>query len=174
MRTDDFDYHLPPELIAQAPVEPRDASRLLVLDRATGGVEHRRFTDILELIPPGAVLVLNHSRVIPARLYGRRRDTGGRVELLLLRREEEGIWQALGRPGRGLRPGSVIRLEPPASSEGHPNPAAFPVSGPSAGEPVEAEVVSVEDEGIRRIRLSVESESTAWVKCRCHPTSTNP
>ncbi|MDE2780543.1 MAG: tRNA preQ1(34) S-adenosylmethionine ribosyltransferase-isomerase QueA [Chloroflexota bacterium] len=157
MRTDDFDYHLPPELIAQAPVEPRDASRLLVLDRATGGMQHRRFTDILELIPPNAVLVLNHSRVIPARLYGRRRDTGGRVELLLLRREAEGIWQALGRPGRGLRPGSVIQLEPPDSSANHPNQAGFPVSVPSPGEPVEAEVISVENEGIRRIRLSVES-----------------
>ena len=157
MRTDDFDYDLPPELIAQTPVEPRDASRLLVLDRATGGVEHRRFTDILELIPPNAVLVLNHSRVIPARLYGRRSDTGGRVELLLLRREEAGIWQALGRPGRGLRPGSIIRLEPPPSSKQPPNPADFPVSGPHAGEWVEAEVVSVENDGIRRIRLSMES-----------------
>lgn len=157
MRTDDFDYHLPPELIAQTPVEPRDASRLLSLDRATGRVEHRQFTDILDLIPPGAVLVLNRSRVIPARLYGRRKGTGGRVELLLLRREEEGVWQALGKPGRSLRPGSVIRLEAPATSGGasHAGPAASRVIAETAV--VEAEVLSVGSDGIRRLRLSVES-----------------
>ncbi len=157
MRTDDFDYHLPPELIAQTPVEPRDASRLLALDRATGQVEHRRFTDILELVPPGAVLVLNRSRVIPARLYGRRKGSGGRVELLLLRREEEGLWQALGKPGRSLRPGSVITLEapfPPVETEAarlttsRDNPQTVPV---------EAEVLSVGGDGIRRVRLSAES-----------------
>ncbi len=157
MRTDDFDYHLPPELIAQTPVEPRDSSRMLVLDRASGSVSHRQFSDILELIPPGAVLVLNRSRVIPARLYGRRKDTGGRVELLLLRREGEGIWQALGKPGRSLRPGSVISLE---------LSGAFKESGPAfdsnvlamgENESVEAEVLSIGEEGIRRIRLSAES-----------------
>ncbi|CAI8007889.1 S-adenosylmethionine:tRNA ribosyltransferase-isomerase [Geodia barretti] len=137
MRTDDFDYHLPPELIAQTPVEPRDSSRMLVLDRASGSVSHRQFSDILELIPPGAVLVLNRSRVIPARLYGRRKDTGGRVELLLLRREGEGIWQALGKPGRSLRPGVILAM--------------------GENESVEAEVLSIGEEGIRRIRLSAES-----------------
>ena len=157
MRTDDFDYCLPPELIAQTPVEPRDSSRLLVLDRATGSVQHRQFTEILQLIPPGAVLVLNHSRVIPARLYGRRKDTGGRVELLLLRREEAGIWQALGRPGRGLRPGSVIRLEPPHSSGGEPGQPGLAFSGNPEGQPVEAEVISVGEDGVRRVRLSMES-----------------
>ena len=157
MRTDDFDYHLPPELIAQTPVEPRDASRLLALDRATGRVEHRRFTDILELIPSGAVLVLNRSRVIPARLYGRRKGTGGRVELLLLRREEEGVWQALGKPGRSLRPGSVITVEAPATSGGASDsgPAASRIIPETAV--VEAEVLSVGGDGIRRLRLSMES-----------------
>ena len=150
MRTDDFDYHLPLELIAQTPVEPRDASRLLVLHRATGKVEHRRFTDIRDLIPPGAVLVLNRSRVIPARLYGRRRGTGGRVELLLLRREEEGIWQALGKPGRSLRPGSVIVLEATKTTEAARQPP------PETG-PVEAEILSSGEDGIRRVRLSAES-----------------
>lgn len=157
MRTDDFDYHLPPELIAQAPVEPRDASRLLALDRATGQVQHRRFTDILDLVPAGAVLVLNRSRVIPARLYGRRKGTGGRVELLLLRREAEGVWQALGKPGRSLRPGSVITLEAPATLGGIAETALSPsLANPQAG-PVEAEVLSVGDDGIRRVRLSAES-----------------
>ena len=157
MRTDDFDYYLPPELIAQTPVEPRDASRLLALDRATGQVEHRQFTDILEIIPPGAVLVLNRSRVIPARLYGRRKGTGGRVELLLLRREEEGIWQALGKPGRSLRPGSVINLEAtvPPVGKASVGPEASQANAQTG--PVAAEVLSVGDDGIRRVRLSAES-----------------
>ena len=154
MRTDDFDYHLPPELIAQTPAEPRDSSRLLTLDRNTGRVEHRQFRDILDLIPTGAVLVLNRSRVIPARLYGRRKGTGGRVELLLLRRESEGIWEALGKPGRSLRSGSVIRLESPTFSESGETPDASPILN---HELVEAEVLSVGDEGIRRVRLSAES-----------------
>ena len=157
MRTDDFDYHLPPELIAQTPVEPRDSSRLLALDRATGEVRHCRFTHIVELLPPGAVLVLNRSRVIPARLYGRRKGTGGRVELLLLRREEEGIWQALGKPGRSLRPGSVIRLEP-SRSYGESETAAASATPPAGrAEQVVAEVLSAGDDGIRRVRLSAES-----------------
>ena len=157
MRTDDFDYHLPPELIAQTPVEPRDASRLLALDRATGRVDHRQFTDILELIPPGAVLALNRSRVIPARLYGRRKGSGGRVELLLLRREEEGVWQALGKPGRSLRPGSVVRLEASGVSGSGGNAAVPTGAGLPEPEPVEAEVLSVGDDGIRRVRLTAES-----------------
>ncbi len=157
MRTDDFDYHLPPELIAQTPLEQRDASRLLVLSRATGRIEHRKFSDILELIPTGAVLVLNRSRVIPARLYGRRKDTGGRVELLLLRREEDGAWEALGKPGRGLRPGSVVRLEAPSPSgkTASTGLAASQIYLESGG--VEAEVLSVGNDGIRRVRLSAES-----------------
>ena len=157
MRTDDFDYYLPPELIAQTPVEPRDASRLLALDRATGQVEHRQFTDILEIIPPGAVLVLNRSRVIPARLYGRRKGTGGRVELLLLRREEEGVWQALGKPGRSLRPGSVINLEATVPLRGKASVGPEASQGNAQTGPVAAEVLSVGDDGIRRVRLSAES-----------------
>ena len=165
MRTDDFDYHLPPELIAQVPVEPRDSSRLLTLNRATGQVEHRQFSDTLDFLPSGAVLVLNRSRVIPARLYGRRKDTGGKVELLLLRREgssessdegsgaesgaESGVWQALGKPGRRLRPGVVLSLETPRH-------LAVP-QGVAPAEAVEAEVLSVSEDCIRRVRLSAES-----------------
>ena len=157
MRTEDFDYYLPPELIAQTPAEPRDSSRLLALDRHSGRVEHRQFTNIVDLLPSGAVLVLNRSRVIPARLYGRRKGTGGRVELLLLRREEEGIWQALGKPGRSLRPGSVIRLGSPEFSDSEGSAVASTDPGPTGPGPVEAEVLSVGDEGIRRVRLSAES-----------------
>ena len=99
MRTSDFDYPLPPELIAQTPAEPRDSSRLLVLNRATGRTEHRRFTDLLAYLRPGDLIVFNQSRVIPARLFALRDDNGGRVEFLLLRREGEGVWEALARPG---------------------------------------------------------------------------
>ena len=111
MRTGDFDYHLPPELIAQTPIEPRDSSRLMVMNRATGALEHRRFTDISEYLVPGDVMVFNQSRVIPARLYGRRADTGSKVEFLLLRRNADGTWQAMARPGRRLRAGVVVDIE---------------------------------------------------------------
>ena len=108
MRTNDFDYHLPQHLIAQSPTEPRDSSRPLVLHRDTGHMEHRRFYHLPEYLNPGDLLVLNDSRVIPARLLGRRQDTGGRVELLLLHRLRPGVWRALGRPGCALRSGAVI------------------------------------------------------------------
>ena len=111
MRTSDFDYRLPPELIAQTPLEPRDSSRLLVLRRSPGRVEHRRFPDILEYLRPGDVMVFNRSRVIPARLRGYHAGGGGRVELLLLRREAPGIWRALAKPARRLRPGSKVLVE---------------------------------------------------------------
>ncbi len=111
MRTNDFDYQVPPELIAQTPLEPRDGSRLLVLHRATGRTEHRSFQDILDYLRPGDLMVFNQSRVIPARLRGRRAGSGGKVELLLLRREAPGVWQALAQPGRRLRPGDKIVLE---------------------------------------------------------------
>ena len=110
MRTSDFDYGLPPELIAQSPIEPRDSSRLLVFHRDTGALEHRNFRDILEYLRPGDVMVFNQSRVIPARLYGRRADTGSKVELLLLRKNDDGTWQAMARPGRRLRPGVVVDI----------------------------------------------------------------
>ncbi|HET9017375.1 MAG TPA: tRNA preQ1(34) S-adenosylmethionine ribosyltransferase-isomerase QueA [Thermomicrobiaceae bacterium] len=105
----DFDFELPPNLIAQAPVEPRDASRLLVLDRARGTIAHRRFSDIVEYLAPGDLLVINDTRVLPARLHGHR-ETGGRVELLLVRRVGDGVWEAMGRPLRRLRPGSAVHL----------------------------------------------------------------
>ncbi len=104
----DFDYELPPELIAQEPVTPRDAARLMVVHRCDGRIEHRFFYELPALLRPGDVLVLNETRVVPARLLGTRRDTGGRVELLLLRPRDEYRWVALGRPGRRLRPGAEI------------------------------------------------------------------
>lgn len=105
----EYDYDLPPELIAQTPVEPRDASRLLVLDRARGTLEHRHFRDVVDYLSDRDLLVVNDSRVLPARLHGRR-PSGGQVEILLLRRVGNGLWRALLRPGRRLRVGSQIIL----------------------------------------------------------------
>jgi len=102
-RLSDFDYALPPEQIAQHPLADRSASRLLVLDRATGTTRHLHFRDLLELIPPGDLLVINTSRVIPARLHGKR-ETGNVAELLLVRELQDGSWLAMGHPGGKLKP----------------------------------------------------------------------
>src|SRR5512136_2781374 len=103
MRTSDFDYDLPPERIAQTPLEPRHASRLLVLDRAGRELEHTTFWEIDRYLHAGDLLVINETRVIPARVFGRK-PTGGKVELLLLRREDELTWEALVG-GKGLLAG---------------------------------------------------------------------
>lgn len=105
----DFDYELPPERIAQEPLPERDASRLLVLDRRTGAVEHGTFRDLPELLAPGDLLVVNRSRVFPARLLGRRAG-GGAAEVLLVRPVGGGDWEALVRPGRRLRPGDLVHV----------------------------------------------------------------
>ena len=112
MRTDDFDYELPEERIAQAPAEPRDSCRLLVLHRQDGSLEHRRFTDVLDYLDPGDLLVANRTRVLPARLVGKK-PTGGVAETLLLRRREDldalgGVWECLVHPGKRLRQGAMV------------------------------------------------------------------
>jgi S-adenosylmethionine:tRNA ribosyltransferase-isomerase len=109
MRTTDFDYQLPESSIAQTPVEPRDSSRLLVMHRETGELEHHIFRDVGEYLRAGDLLVLNQTRVIPARIYARK-DTGGRVELLLLRRRDPLTWEVLVG-GKGLRVGRRVRVE---------------------------------------------------------------
>jgi len=117
MRTDDFDYDLPRELIAQQPARRRDESRLMVLHREAQRIEHRRFADIVEYLRPADCLVLNDTKVIPARLLGRRR-TGGQTEVLLLEPDtrewgrglEARTWQALVRPGRRARPGTIVEF----------------------------------------------------------------
>jgi S-adenosylmethionine:tRNA ribosyltransferase-isomerase len=106
-----YDYILPPELVAQSPLAARDASRLLVLDRRTGAVEHGRFTELPERLRPGDLLVTNRSRVFPARLLGRR-ERGGKAEILLVRRRGDGIWDAMLRPGRRLRAGMSVHVGP--------------------------------------------------------------
>lgn len=111
LKTSDFYYDLPSELIAQTPVYPRDSSRLMKLDRVTGEISHHIFRDITELLRPGDTLVINDSKVIPARLYGKRIKDGeesGDVELLLLRRREEASWECLVKPGKRAKPGSAL------------------------------------------------------------------
>ena len=110
MKTSDFDYHLPLELIAQTPVEPRDQSQLMVLNRAYSSIEHRRFFEIINYLRAGDVLVFNDSRVIPARLKGRKVDTGGGVEFLLLRRLEAAVWEALAKPGKRVNIGTRVEI----------------------------------------------------------------
>ncbi len=109
MKTSEFDYRLPPEMIAQHPVEPRDSSRLLVVHRDTGALEHRIFRDITGYLRPGDILVCNDSRVIPARIYGRKTETGGKVEVLLVAKRGATRWEALVR-GRRVRPGTRLTL----------------------------------------------------------------
>ena len=109
MKTSDFDYSLPESFIAQTPVEPRDSSRLLVLHRNTGKLEHKTFRDIKDYLREGDLLVLNQTRVIPARIFAKK-ATGGRVELLLLRRRDELTWESLVG-GKGLRVGTKLRVE---------------------------------------------------------------
>ena len=108
MKTSDFYYDLPKELIAQDPLEDRSSSRLLVLHRKSGRVEHRVFTDIVEYLKPGDCLVRNNTKVIPARLYGTGVDTGATIELLLLKRMENDVWETLVKPGKKARQGAVI------------------------------------------------------------------
>ncbi|MFC1901712.1 tRNA preQ1(34) S-adenosylmethionine ribosyltransferase-isomerase QueA [Chloroflexota bacterium] len=110
MKTSDFNYNLPPELIAQSPVEPRDRSRLMVLNREADSIENRQFFEIVDYLRDGDVLVFNDSRVIPARLRGWRAGSGGRVEILLLRRLDAGLWEALVKPGKRLRTGAVVEI----------------------------------------------------------------
>ena len=108
MKTSDFYFDLPQELIAQDPLEDRSASRLLHLDKTTGAIEHTNFQHVLDFLKPGDCLVINDTKVIPARLYGHKVDTGAVIELLLLKRRENDIWETLVKPGKKARPGAVI------------------------------------------------------------------
>lgn len=108
MKTSDFFYDLPEELIAQDPLEDRTASRLLVLDRKTGVVKHKIFSDVIDYLNKGDCLVINNTRVIPARLIGEKEGTGGKVEVLLLKRRANDVWETLVKPGKKLKPGAKI------------------------------------------------------------------
>ncbi len=106
MKTSDFYYELPEELIAQTPIEPRDSSRMMVLNRSTGEIEHRHFYDILDYLNEGDCLILNDSRVLPARIYGVKEGTGAHVEFLLLKNLGEKRWETLTKPGRKAQIGT--------------------------------------------------------------------
>ena len=108
MKVSDFYFELPEELIAQYPLEKRDSSRLMVLDKKTGEIEHRKFHDILEYLNEGDTLVLNNTRVLPARLIGEKEETGGKIEFLLLKRIEGDKWECLAKPGRKAKVGTVF------------------------------------------------------------------
>ena len=111
MHVKDFDYFLPEELIAQTPLENRDHSRLLVLDKATGKVCHKHFYDITDYFMPGDVLILNNSKVIPARIFAKRSGTGGVVETLLLKQLENDCWEVLTKPGRKAMIGQILEYD---------------------------------------------------------------
>lgn len=133
MKTSDFYFDLPKELIAQDPLKDRSGSRLMVLDKKTGGVSHHIFREIIDFLNPGDCLVINNTKVIPARLHGIKEDTGAHVEVLLLKRLENDVWETLVKPGRKLRPGAKI----------------------SFGDGLlKAEVLDIVDEGNRRIRFT--------------------
>ena len=135
MKTADFDYDLPQELIAQDPLEQRDSSRLLILDKETGERTHKIFHDIIDYLHEGDCLVINNTKVIPARLIGEREGTGGKVEVLLLKRRSDNVWETLVKPGKKARPG--MRL--------------------SFGDGLlHAEVQEVVDEGNRLVRFEYE------------------
>jgi len=108
LKTEDFSYELPEELIAQVPAEKRDCSRLMVMDRKTGELSHRHFYDVVDYFSEGDVLVLNRSRVIPARLFGKRADTGADIEILLLKKLENDCWETLVRPGKKCKASTKI------------------------------------------------------------------
>ena len=106
MKTSDFNFDLPEELIAQVPIKDRTSSKLMVLDKETGEIEHRIFRDIIDYLNPGDCLVLNDTRVIPARLIGSKVETGGKIEFLLLKRTEDDTWETLVKPGKRAKIGA--------------------------------------------------------------------
>jgi S-adenosylmethionine:tRNA ribosyltransferase-isomerase len=145
MKTSDFDYSLPPELIAQSPIEPRDRSRLMVLTRGAESIENRKFLEIVDYLRAGDVMVFNDSRVIPARLKGQRAGSGGEVEILLLRRRDTNVWEALTKPARRLQVGATVVITNEILSAG------------GAGTGIMAEIIGTGEDGIRVIRFSDES-----------------
>ena len=135
MKTSDFYYDLPEELIAQDPLEDRSSSRLMVLDRESGEISHHIFKDIIDYLNPEDCLVINDTKVIPARLYGIKEDTGAHIEILLLKRRENDVWETLVRPGKKAKPGTRLTF-----GDGR----------------LKAEVIDVVEEGNRLIHFEYE------------------
>ena len=134
MKTEDFDFYLPEDLIAQTPLKQRDSSRLLVLDKKTGQIEHKHFTDIIDYLKKGDVLVLNDTKVIPARIIGVKEETNAVIELLLLKDEGNNIWECLTKPAKRVKVGTIINFS----------------------DTLKAECIEVKDEGIRIFKLIYE------------------
>ena len=132
MKTDDFDFDLPEELIAQTPLERRDASKLLVLDKTTGEISHRHFTDVIDYMEKGDTLVLNDTKVMPARLYGVKEETGAVIEILLLKDEGNNVWECLTKPAKRIKEGTIVSF-----GDGK----------------LKAKCMEVLDEGIRKFKL---------------------
>lgn len=137
MNISDFDYYLPDRLIAQTPLEKRDSSRLLVMNRKNGGLEHRHFHDIIDYLKSGDVLILNDSKVIPARIFGKRQGSGGMIETLLLKAVGENEWEVLVKPGRKALVGQIIEY----------------------GETLVGTVIRITDDGNRIIKFSYDGAS---------------
>ncbi len=137
MKTSDFYYDLPQELIAQTPIEPRDMSRLMVIDKNTGEVEHKIFKDLTDYLRPGDCLILNDTRVIPARIYGVKKETGAVVEFLLLKQSENNVWECLCKPGKRAKIGTEFIF-----GEGI----------------VECEVIDITDDGNRKVQFKCDSK----------------
>ena len=117
MKTDDFDYYLPESLIAQTPLEKRDSSKLLVLDKITGKIEHHHFSDIVNYLEEGDVLVLNDTKVMPARIYGTKEDTGAVIELLMLKEKEKDVWEVLSKPAKRIKIGTIVKFSDKLKAE---------------------------------------------------------
>jgi S-adenosylmethionine:tRNA ribosyltransferase-isomerase len=145
MKTSDFDYSLPQELIAQTPIEPRDRARLMVIDRSDSSLEHRKFLEVVDYLRDGDVLVFNDSRVIPARLSGKMVDNDGDLEILLLRRLSPNIWETLVRPGKRVKIGTRVEI------------TSDSVSGDRKNFKVTAEAVGLGEGGTRVISFSDET-----------------
>ncbi len=137
MKTSDFFYELPQELIAQTPIEPRNASRLMVLDKQTGNIEHKIFNDLTDYLNEGDCLILNDTRVIPARIYGTKKETGAYVEFLLLKQSENNVWECLCKPGKRAKIGTEF------------------VFGDNL---VQCEVIDITDDGNRIIRFDCDAK----------------
>ena len=117
MKTDDFDFYLPDKLIAQTPLEKRDSSRLLVLDKKTGNIEHQTFSNIIDYLNEGDVLVLNDTKVMPARIFGVKEDTGAVIELLMLKETEKDVWEVLCKPAKRIKIGTIVNFSDKLKAE---------------------------------------------------------
>ena len=163
MKLTDFYYDLPQELIAQDPLLKRSESRLMVLDRQENTIEHKHFYDIIDYLNSGDCLVINDTKVLPARLMGVKEDTGASIEVLLLKRKDDCTWETLVKPGKKCRIGARIVF---GAESGEPDPETGLIKGKLVGE-----VVDIVEEGNRLIREYSKRSLMNWDRCRFHLTS---